>query len=66
MFLGAKTKIQSEITTYILTKKFNQNVIFKFNYSNCWSNRLPEEDKLADFEKDFKSIINLINSLTYN
>lgn len=62
----AKAEIQSEITAYILTKYFDQFAEFNFNYSNCWSNRLPEEYSIKDFESDFKKIENCINSLCFN
>jgi hypothetical protein len=59
----ARREILSEIASYLFTKKFDSNLNYNFSYSNYWSNLLPADYPIKDFENDFNALATYIYNL---
>ena len=59
-------EFQAELFSYILTKKFDEDAEYNFNYSNIWANRILDCFELKEFEHSYKTLVNLIEKLNIN
>jgi len=58
----AKNEVLAELTSYLLTKSFDENIAYNFAYSNCWSSRITDAFELDEFERVFKRITRYIHN----
>ena len=62
-----KHEILSELTCYLLMKKFEEapeyKINYNFGYSNCWALNILNEFKFGDFEKLYGTISDYVKSL---
>ncbi|MFX0139848.1 MAG: hypothetical protein ACFFDN_39775 [Candidatus Hodarchaeota archaeon] len=59
-------EFQAELFSYILTKKFDEDAEYNFNYSNIWANRILDCFELKEFEHSYKTLVNFIEKLNIN
>lgn len=52
----AKNEILAELFSYLLIKKFDENIKYNFAYSNCWAEKIKDIFEVKEFEKDLKMI----------
>lgn len=45
----AKNEVLAELVTYLLLKKFDENINYDVVYSNIWANRITDIFKLEEF-----------------
>ena len=53
----AKNEVLAELFSYLLMKKFDENIKYNFAYSNCWAEHIKDNFEISEFEQDFKTII---------
>lgn len=58
----ARNEVLAEITAYLLTKSFDENIKYNFAYSNVWANRITDVFEIDEFERVFKSITQYFQS----
>ncbi|UCC19602.1 MAG: hypothetical protein JSV62_16125, partial [Promethearchaeota archaeon] len=59
----SKNEILAEISSYLLTSRFDENIEYNFKYSNVWSYRIIESFTIEEFEQCFKKLNTYINNL---
>ncbi len=59
----AKNEILAELSCYLLTKCFDENLEYNFNYSNVWAGRITQEFEIKEFGKAYKQITNFFSKL---
>ncbi|HEC38740.1 hypothetical protein LCGC14_1823080 [marine sediment metagenome] len=52
----AKNEILAELGSFLLLKKFDENIDYNFAYSNVWANRITDIFELDEFMNSFKAI----------
>ncbi|MBD3340594.1 MAG: hypothetical protein GF353_15915 [Candidatus Lokiarchaeota archaeon] len=62
-----KEEILAEITSYLLTKRFEKvdefKINYNFGYSNCWTHHILDEFKFGEFENTYSELSRYVNEL---